>query len=1367
MLYTSSPKSDRCSLLRGLRVAIAAAFTCAMPFASAADQTWNGASNGSWTNSLNWVGLGAPGAPGAITGDSSPDTATFNNAGNTAITVDANRNIKNIVFNTASAGPFTFGGGPFVLTSGGAITVNSSVTTTQTFNTNLLLSTVIGSTYSFINNAIANSAKLNINGDVTGQAASGTQTITLGGSKGGTIAGTIENGSAGGSVGLTKSGVGTWTLKGTDTYGGPTLISAGTLEIGGSGSLTGTSSVTVNSASTLLLSTTASTAINGPIALEGGTLKLGIDTANLPATTLKAGAFSFIDTNGVNATFTGAVTGATGGLVKKGDGDLAMNNASNTVGSLQVTGGNVAHSTGTLNTSELVVGTGLGNAASYTLSGGSLNLPTAPSSMVVGDAGGDGTFTQSSGALTSDGTVVVGNRKGTGAFYLSGGTVNIGQSAAPGASSLTLGLSRAADGGFLSMGVFEATGGHLHLFANAPLQIGGDTAPISDTANSVGTFTQSGSAVVTIDSYIALASNGTGTYNLSGGTLEVGGADGIRQGSGTASFNLGGGTLKVIGSNLTTAVNASLVGGTYSVINTNGFNSTLSGSVTGATGGLAKIGTGSLALTNVSNTIGSVLVAGGNVTQSTGTTLTTSELAVGTGAGNTGSYTMTGGSLILPAGTPPPLVGGSASSLRVGDFGGTGTFTQTGGSVSVDGSLNVGNQGGNGTYAISGGSLSLNNGLFSLGRTTGSSATAGTGLMQISGTAAVSVSGPSSFIIGDRDAPGPQGVGTLTQTGGTLSIGASAGLYLAGYGTGNTYNLNGGTLEIGGSSLHENYGAGGTYAFNLGGGTIKVVGSDLTTSVNASLVPATYSVINTNGFNATLSGSVTGAAGGLAKLGAGSLALTNASNTLGSLLVAGGNVTQSTGTTLTTSELAVGTGAGNTGSYTMTGGSLILPAGTPPPLVGGSASSLRVGDFGGTGTFTQSGGSVSVDGSFNIGNQGGNGTYAISGGSLTLNNGLSSIGRTTSSVAGASTGLLQISAAATVNISGTSTLIIGDRDASGPQGVGTITQTGGTLAVGPSAGLYLAGYGTGNTYNLNGGTLEIGGNSLQGNYGAGGTYAFNLGGGTIKVVGSDLITAVSANLMASTTSTINTNGLNASLSGSLSGSGSLVKTGTGTLVFTAASTNSGGTSVSEGTVLANNSSGSALGTGPVTVDTGATLGGNGKVDLSGSNSIFINGALVVGKSGDTAAAQLTLSTVTGSGSTVLGNTSMVFMDIMGGAGHGSSIDPSHADQLRLFGDLTINPGATLVLGNPNGISSSSWAYGDTFQVFSWSGGGTVSGTFTSLDFSALNIPTSLRLDYSELNTTGYISLVPEPSRALLLMFGGIGLMARRRRTLEA
>ena len=175
--------------------------------------------------------------------------------------------------------------------------------------------------------------------------------------------------------------------------------------------------------------------------------------------------------------------------------------------------------------------------------------------------------------------------------------------------------------------------------------------------------------------------------------------------------------------------------------------------------------------------------------------------------------------------------------------------------------------------------------------------------MNISGSGTVEVK-DGNFIIGDRDASGAQGVGTLNQTGGIFTIDAGAGLFLAGYGNGNTYNLTGGTLQVGGNDLVAQYGT-GSYAFNLGGGTIQVIGSDLTTDVSPTLVNNTTSFINTNGFNASFSGAITGTGGQLVKIGTGTLEFNNANNTIGSFLIAGGNVTQA-GSTLTTSEMAVG-----------------------------------------------------------------------------------------------------------------------------------------------------------------------------------------------------------------------------------------------------------------------------------------------------------------------------------------------------------------------------------------------------------------------------------------------------------------------------
>jgi hypothetical protein len=97
-----------------------------VPAARAADQTWQstGFADGNWNVGGNWIG-GA--APGASTGATNGDTATFNGGANLSVTIDAGRNVKSILFDTASAGAFNFSGGPLTITNAGSITLNSTV----------------------------------------------------------------------------------------------------------------------------------------------------------------------------------------------------------------------------------------------------------------------------------------------------------------------------------------------------------------------------------------------------------------------------------------------------------------------------------------------------------------------------------------------------------------------------------------------------------------------------------------------------------------------------------------------------------------------------------------------------------------------------------------------------------------------------------------------------------------------------------------------------------------------------------------------------------------------------------------------------------------------------------------------------------------------------------------------------------------------------------------------------------------------------------------------------------------------------------------------------------------------------------------
>ena len=95
--------------------------------------------------------------------------------------------------------------------------------------------------------------------------------------------------------------------------------------------------------------------------------------------------------------------------------------------------------------------------------------------------------------------------------------------------------------------------------------------------------------------------------------------------------------------------------------------------------------------------------------------------------------------------------------------------------------------------------------------------------------------------------------------------------------------------------------------------------------------------------------------------------------------------------------------------------------------------------------------------------------------------------------------------------------------------------------------------------------------------------------------------------------TIGSNDLTTTFAGSIQGTGTITKIGAGNLTLTTANSYSGGTVVESGVLLANNTTGSATGNGPVNVN-GGTFGGGGAVsgnvivgDGSGAAAILAPG----------------------------------------------------------------------------------------------------------------------------------------------------------------
>jgi autotransporter-associated beta strand protein len=119
-------------------------------------------------------------------------------------------------------------------------------------------------------------------------------TMTIGNNNAnGSFSGVIQDGGGGHELNIIKTGTGTQTFSGNNTYVGTTTVNGGTLEIANSGStssgrISGTSGVTVNSGGTLLLSGSSSFSdrINdsATMNLAGGTFNTGgVSEVNGPA----------------------------------------------------------------------------------------------------------------------------------------------------------------------------------------------------------------------------------------------------------------------------------------------------------------------------------------------------------------------------------------------------------------------------------------------------------------------------------------------------------------------------------------------------------------------------------------------------------------------------------------------------------------------------------------------------------------------------------------------------------------------------------------------------------------------------------------------------------------------------------------------------------------------------------------------------------------------------------------------------------------------------------------------------------------------------------------------------------------------------
>ena len=372
---------------------------------------------------------------------------------------------------------------------------------------------------------------------------------------------------------LVKTGTGTLTLSGANTYSGTTTVSAGTLSVSANNNL-GT----------------------GALILDGGTLQTTSSFSTNRATTLNAGGGTFNTDAGTTLTHSGQISG-TGTLTKTGTGTLVLNATNNSYsggtvasqGTLRLEGlavndaGNIDIANGA--TVELnpepysgvfyydvisgegnLVKTGAGtvilrNANNYsggtTISNGTLSLDSTAGS-ITGDVVNNGTlqFTRTNaytfaGDISGNGAVTKGDVSTltlTGTNTYSGGTTVSGGALMGTTTSLqgsivnnaTVGFDQTTDGTYA--GVMSGSG--------ALTKAGSGTVILSGTNNYSGPTTIDGGILsvngsltsdVAVNSGGTLGGNGTvGSVTLNGGAIGPGNSIGTLNVTGDIDFSGGG-----------------------------------------------------------------------------------------------------------------------------------------------------------------------------------------------------------------------------------------------------------------------------------------------------------------------------------------------------------------------------------------------------------------------------------------------------------------------------------------------------------------------------------------------------------------------------------------------------------------------------------------------------------------------------------------------------------------------------------------------------------------------------------------------------------------------------------------------------------
>jgi autotransporter-associated beta strand protein len=443
------------------------------------------------------------------------------------------------------------------------------------------------------------------------------------------------------------------------TSGEQVLLSGGTLTVGGdntstifSGTISGSGNLTKTGSGTLTLG--GANTYSGQTAIEQGVIRVAATGALQQSTVNMSTSGSLVFSPGISSVSIGGLAGAV---------DLALENSA---------GAPVALSVG-------------GNGASSTYSG----VLSGPGSLAMAGSGTltlTGTDTYTGGTAVSAGTLALDAADGpaiAGDLVVSGGTAQLlADGQAPANSSVNV------SGGTLDLGANDLSLAGVHLTGGSII---GTTGVLTSTA----TFDlEAGTVSAVLDGSQGVAKTGSGAVTLSGTNTYSGGTT-ISGGTlafyslanlGTDGITFDGGTLQyAAGNTADISARTVIIDSSDCTIDTGSNTVTFASPVgNGGSGGLAKLGTGTLVLTAANAYTGD-------------TTISTGTLQLGDGTANDGSVA---GNIIDNAAL---VFANPASQTFAGVISGSGSVTKTGG-----GTLTLSGQN---TYAgetvIAGGTLAL------------------------------------------------------------------------------------------------------------------------------------------------------------------------------------------------------------------------------------------------------------------------------------------------------------------------------------------------------------------------------------------------------------------------------------------------------------------------------------------------------------------------------------------------------------------------------------------------------------------------------------------------------------------------------------